>query len=110
MKKENFEGLLESVKEAGQILRGEIEPSRQFWIEVPEKTECQEGFALCVKTDDPKLLVLSKIYRARFSSTGRIGIVDEEGESAVYPADFFVRIEIPLEVERILESLQGETV
>ena len=110
MKKEDFQGLLESVREAGQILRGEIEPSRQFWIEVPEKTEPQEGFVLCVKTDDPKLLVLSKIYRARFSSTGRIGIVDEEGESAIYPADFFIHMDLPDEVESVLENLQVEVV
>jgi len=54
--------------------------------------------------------VLSKIYRARFSSTGRIGIVDEEGESAVYPADFFIRLDLPNEVENVLENLQVEVV
>lgn len=110
MKKEDFEELLGSVREAGQILRGEIEPSRQFWIEVPEKTERQKGFALCVKTDDPKLLVLSKVYQARFSATGNIGIIDEEGEAAVYPADFFIRLDLPDEVESVLENLQVETV
>ena len=30
MKKENFEELLESVREAGRILRGEAKPSREF--------------------------------------------------------------------------------
>ncbi len=110
MKKENFSGLLESVREAGKIQRGEIAPSRIFSIEVPENNGKPEGFALCVKTDDPKLLVPSKIYRARFSSSGSIGVIDEEGEAAIYPSDFFIRLDIPVEVEQALESLQVETV
>lgn len=32
MKKENFEELLASIKEAGMISRGEIQPSRQFTV------------------------------------------------------------------------------
>ncbi len=110
MKKENFSGLLESVREAVKIQRGEIEPSRIFRIEVPKNTETREGFALCVKTDDPKLLMPSKIYRARFSSSGSVGVVDEEGEATIYPADFFIRINIPVEVESVLENLQVEAI
>jgi DNA-binding transcriptional regulator YiaG len=30
MKRENFEELIESVREAGRILRGEAKPSREF--------------------------------------------------------------------------------
>jgi hypothetical protein len=48
MKKRMFEELLESVKEAGKILRGEREPSRVFIIankedeEVIDKSTCIE--------------------------------------------------------------------
>lgn len=108
MKKENFERLLESVKEASQISRGEIEPAREVWIEIP-KTLCREtGFALCIKTDDPKLLVPAKIYQAKFSSTGHVGVIDEEGEAAVYPSDFFIQVEFPAEVANVLAGLQAE--
>jgi len=110
MKKEDFNEFLGSVREAGGILRGEIKPSRKFRIEVSENLESRRGFALCVKTDDAKLLILSKIYRALYSSSNSVGIIDEEGESAIYPADFFIRIDIPAEVERVLENLQVETV
>lgn len=106
MTKENFEGLLESVRDAGKILRGEIEPSREFWIEVPEISSRHEGYALCIETDDPQLLIPSKIYRARFSASGRVGVIDEEGEAAVYPPEFFVEVKLPAEVEQILEHLQ----
>ncbi len=108
MKKENIENLTESIKEAGKILRGELESSRQFFVEVGISKAGTKGYALCVRTDDSKLLIPSKIYRARFSSNGKIGIIDEEGEAAIYPASFFVKLEVPTEIETVLESLQTE--
>lgn len=110
MKRENFVGLVGSIREAGKILRGEIAPSREFSIEVPENNENGQGFALCIKTDDSRLLIPSKIYQARFSPNGSVGVIDEDGEAAIYPADFFIRINIPSEIESILENLQIETV
>jgi len=107
MKKENFEGLLESVKEAGQILRGEKKPAREFFIEVPDiKPARQEGFALCVETDDDELLIPAKVYRVWFLSSGRIRVIDESGEAAIYPPDFFIQVEFSVEVESVLENLQ----
>ena len=109
MNKKDFEGLLESVKEAKQILQGEVVPSREFWVEVPNiKPQRQEGFALCIKTDDPELLVTSKIYRAWFLQSGRIRIIDEAGEAAIYPPEFFIKIKLPVEVEQILDDLQAQ--
>ena len=107
MKKKNFEGLLESVKEAGQILRGEKQPAREFLIEVPDiKPPRDEGFALCVETDDTELLISSKVYRAWFLSSGRVRVIDEAGEAAVYPPEFFIRVEFSSKVETVLERLQ----
>ena len=107
MKKKDFEGLSESVKEAGEILRGERDPSREFFIEVPDiKPPRDEGFALCVKTDDDDLLIPSKVYRAWFLTGGRIRIIDEAGEAAVYPPEFFLRVEFTSEVKNALENLQ----
>lgn len=111
MTKENFEGLLESVREAGQILRGEISPSREFQVEVLNPNfSPKEGYALCVKTDDEKLLIPCKIYQTRYTASGYVRIIDEEGEAAVYPVDFFIRLDLPVEVESVLENLQIETV
>lgn len=36
MKEEIFKELLESVRQAGAIMRGEMEPSRVFVVESPE--------------------------------------------------------------------------
>lgn len=107
MKKTNFEGLLESIKEGGEILRGRIEPSRVFQVETPSsKTQIQQGFVMCVKTDDEKLLIPCKIYHARFTASGKVRIIDETGEAAVYPPDCFIRLDFSPEVENVLENLQ----
>ena len=107
MTKENFEGLLESVKEAGQILRGEKKPSREFLIEVPDiKPPRKEGFALCVETDDIELLIPAKVYRVWFLRGGRSRVIDEAGEATIYPPEFFMQVEFPVEVKNVLENLQ----
>lgn len=107
MKRTNFEGLLESVKEGGAILRGRSEPSRVFRVETSSsKTRMPEGFVMCVKTDDEKLLIPCKIYQARFTASGKVRIIDELGEAAVYSQDFFIRLDFSSEVETVLENLQ----
>ncbi len=107
MDRETFEGLLESVKEAGQILRGEKKPAREFLVEIPDiKPPRKEGFALCVETDNAELLIPSKVYRAWFLPSGRVRIVDEAGEATIYPAEFFIQVEFPSEVASVLENLQ----
>jgi len=107
MKKENFEGLLESVKEGGEILRGEIVPSRVFQVEsASSTTTIQQSFVMCVKTDHEKLLIPCKIYHARFTASGKIRIIDESGEAAVYPPGFFIKLDFSSELETVLENLQ----
>ena len=45
MNKKNFAELLQSVKEAGKIMRGEMKPSRQFVFEDKEDIqEVRQGF------------------------------------------------------------------
>lgn len=46
MKNEDFEGLLESVREGGRILRGEQEPSRRFEIKEPDVAAVRERYKL----------------------------------------------------------------
>lgn len=107
MKKEGFERLLETVKEGAEILRGERTPSRTFRVEAASsKKPNQKGFVMCVKTDDESLLIPCKIYQARFTASGKIRIIDELGEAAIYPPDFFMRLDFASEVEMVLENLQ----
>ena len=103
MEKKEFEELLDSVREAGAYLRGEAQPSRIFVVtasKTPRATQPQ--FAICVQTDDPELLILHKLYQVTVFPSGDIGVEDEEGEAAIYPADHFILIELPSEVEHAL--------
>ena len=46
MKEELFEELMQSIKQGGAILRGEIEPSREFDIENPDVRAIREQYGL----------------------------------------------------------------
>lgn len=105
MKKANFERLKGGVIEAGKILRGEVPPSREFVHEAPgDAPPAVKSFAVCVETDDETLLVTRKIYEVEV--TGEYALVtDEAGDAAVYPASFFIPINLPAEVRQIIAQL-----
>ena len=103
MNPHNFQNLLDSIREAKQILRGERKAAREFVVEVPSKrTQTQSSYALCVQTDDPALLIPHKVYQVRFSQSGLVRVVDEAGETALYPEEFFLAVAFPKEVEQVL--------
>lgn len=59
-------------------------------------------FVLCVKNDSYEVsLERRKVYRvvrdAKAEGHGLIRVIDESGEDYLYPADFFVLIEVPRE-------------
>ena len=64
-------------------------------------------FAVCVNNADyPASLELHKIYRALpdedAEADGDMRVVDESGEDYLYPADYFVLVELPKAVEKSL--------
>jgi hypothetical protein len=105
MKKENFERLKESVIEAGKMLLGEVKPSREFVYEAPDSFPPPvKVLAVCVETDDEALLVPRKIYEIEV--TGEFArVTDEAGEAAVYPARFFIPLNLPAEVRQVIAQL-----
>ena len=103
MEKKEFEELLDSVREAGAYLRGEAQPSRVFVVTAPKTPRAiQPQFAICVQTDDPELLIPRKLYQVTVFPSGDIGVKGEAGETTIYPADHFILIELPSEVEHAL--------
>lgn len=64
------------------------------------------GYAICVQTDDPDLLTPRMIYRvvpdASAARSDYVRIVDNEGEDYLYPAKYFVHVDLPLTVKRAL--------
>jgi hypothetical protein len=106
MKEEEFAELLESVKEGFAILRGERKPARVFYRPSPALTApAREMFAICIETDDPALLQVRKVYPVCLLSSGHVSLIDEEGETAIYPAENFVLLELPREVEEALSRV-----
>jgi hypothetical protein len=106
MKKEDFDELIESVKEAGAILRGEKQPARVFHHPSPAvTTPPQEAFAICIETDDPELLHVLKVYQVQLLAGGSVLLNDEAGEAAIYPASNFILLELPREVEEVLSRV-----
>jgi hypothetical protein len=105
MKKEDFEGLKQSVIEAGKIRRGDARPSREFISEASETgASPSKAFAVCIETDDEDLLIPRKIYEIEI--TGEYArVIDEAGGAAVYPSAFFIPINLSAEVQQIIARL-----
>jgi hypothetical protein len=66
-------------------------------------------FAICVDNSEyPASLELRKIYRVLpdedAAKDGDIRVIDESGEDYLYPADYFVVIEVPRETARVLSK------
>lgn len=104
MRENDFEQLLDSVKEGGAILRGEVQPSRAFRYAAVARTsqEQEAAFAICLTSDDPELLIEKKVYQVTVLGDDLLKVTDEAGEAAIYSAEHFVLVSFPPEVEQML--------
>jgi hypothetical protein len=69
----------------------------------PDSEETEEIFAVCLKTDDAELLIPFKIYRVALRGE-YARVVDERGEVAVYPKNFFLPLQLSTETANALSS------
>ncbi|HEY0544718.1 MAG TPA: hypothetical protein VGC91_04905 [Pyrinomonadaceae bacterium] len=72
-----------------------------------KQKEKEARFAVCVNNADyPASLELHKIYRVLpdedAAVDGDMRVIDESGEDYLYPADYFVLVELPKAVEKSL--------
>lgn len=81
---------------------------RETWVKIPKTPEIEREtvFAACLKTDDEKLLIPGKIYKIKLGGN-RACLVDEEGEVAVYPMDFFLILSLTPTAESALAEIVG---
>ncbi len=67
-------------------------------------------FAICISNENCEDLEVSKVYRIIADESaardGYVRVIDESGEDYLYPAEYFVPIELPQAAERALLSLQ----
>jgi hypothetical protein len=64
-------------------------------------------FAICVDNSEyPASLELHKVYRVLpdedAEQDGDLRVIDESGEDYLYPADYFMMLELPHDVQRVL--------
>jgi hypothetical protein len=63
-------------------------------------------FVICIRNEGSEDLELRKIYQVLpdeiAAEDGYMRVIDESGEDYLYPANYFVRIELPQEVEQAL--------
>ncbi len=65
-------------------------------------------FAICLRNDDCVDLEVRKVYRvlpdAAAAKDGYLRVIDESGEDYLYPANYFVLVEVPLAARRVLST------
>ena len=63
-------------------------------------------FAICIKTDDADLLTPRRIYQILPDDSAArshyVRVIDNEGEDYLYPAKWFVPVEVPQAVKTSL--------
>jgi hypothetical protein len=70
-------------------------------------TNAMRLFAICINNSGyPASLELHKIYRVLpdedAEQDGDLRVIDESGEDYLYPADYFMMLDLPREVQRVL--------
>jgi hypothetical protein len=64
----------------------------------------EKGFVICVKNRGAEDLEVRKVYRVLHdrdaAATGYVRVIDESGEDYLYPADYFVFVELPQKAKR----------
>ena len=66
----------------------------------------QTKFVVCLTSVDPDLLTPRRIYQVlpddNAAKSNYIRVIDNEGEDYLYPAHYFLFLELPRNVERAL--------
>ena len=64
----------------------------------------EKRFVICVENRGAEDLEVRKVYRVlqdkAAAATGYVRVIDESGEDYLYPADYFVVVELPQKVKR----------
>jgi hypothetical protein len=71
-----------------------------------KRKKIESQFVVCVRNEDCEDLELRKIYQVlpddAAAEDGYIRVIDESGEDYLYPADYFLPIELSKDLEKAL--------
>jgi len=78
-----------------------------------KKSKANPQFAICINNSEyPASLELHKIYRVLpdedAEKDGDVRVIDESGEDYLFPADYFITLELPPEVQRVLVQASSQ--
>ncbi len=106
MKEQDFNSLKQSVVEVGLIMRGELEPEREFKLKKDrQKAGKIETWAICVSREDNELVPL-KLYRVEvYPHLSKASVTDESGETLVCPQDYFLPVKFEEEITDYLKKV-----
>ena len=84
-------------------MNNDLEPDRETKVKIPNESNgnSEEVFAVCLETDDRDLLIPFKVYRIKPRGE-YVRVIDEQGEVAVYPGNFFLPLQLPAETVNAL--------
>ena len=73
---------------------------------MPTRAKPKRQFAICIRTDDPDLLTPRRIYEVlpdeSAAKSRYVRVIDNEDEDYLYPASYFVFVDLPPAVEQAL--------
>ena len=68
-------------------------------------------FAICVENHGAEDLEVRKVYRVLrdtdAAASGYMRVIDDSGEDYLYPADYFVLVELPQKAKRAWKATRG---
>lgn len=71
-----------------------------------KRKDSSPQFAICIQSDEADLLTPRRIYQVlpdeSAAKSNYIRVIDNEGEDYLYPADYFIFVDFPQEIERAL--------
>jgi hypothetical protein len=78
------------------------------------RIQSKPSFVICIDNSEyPASLELHKVYKALHDSDaardGDLRVIDESGEDYLYPAQYFLPIQVPREKARTLSRALGRT-
>jgi hypothetical protein len=72
------------------------------------KKKARGRYVVCVRSDGAEDLEVRKVYRVladeSAAARGHLRVVDESGEDYLYPAEWFVAVELPEKVEQLFAT------
>lgn len=71
-----------------------------------KQTDTQVQFVICIQNNGSEDLSLRKIYQVlpdkSADKDNYIRVIDDSGEDYLYPAEYFIQIKLPQDVEQAL--------